>query len=207
MLTKVRLVVLVSGLILSTNTSLAQEVPKQVDDLAFGQYSGSDADSTWLQLDNKARADIKEQNYSQAQKGFKEAIAYAESKNLIAPGLINSLLGLTLTNEKLGNRDEAERIYELAMRYAESTYGPTSAAYAAFLADLAWLYHFHNKDDKGEILFLRAIKTFENAFGEGSAQEVVVLREYQIFLKEAGRVAESEKIQHRLDRIKGSSGD
>lgn len=207
MLTKARLMVLSFGLIVGANTALCQNVPKQVDYLDFGQYKGSEADATWLQLDNKARAEIKEQNYSQAEKGFKEAIAYAESKNLIAPGLINSLLGLTLTNEKLGNSGEAERIYELAMRYAESSFGPTSAAYASLLSDLAWLYHFHNKDDKGEILFLRAIKTFQNTFGEGSAQEVAVLKEYQIFLKEAGRVAEGEKIQHRLDRIKGSSGD
>lgn len=207
MRTRAKLGALISYLFLSASTAFAQDVPRQVEDLAFGQYSGNDADSTWLQLDNKARADIKDQNYSQAEKGFKEAIAYAESKNLISPGLINSLLGLTLANEKLGNRSEAERIYELAMRYAESTYGPTSSAYAVFLSDLAWLYHFHNKDDKGEILFMRAIKTFQNAYGEGSAQEVLVLREYQIFLKEAGRVAEGEKIQHRLDRIKGSSGD
>lgn len=181
------------------------ENQRRPEDLKFGKYKGpveSAAVGKWLALDNRAREELKAGDYTSCERSFKEALQAAESANSIYPGVINSLLGLSLLYEKMGNGAEAERTYELGMRTAEALWGGQSLRFAYLMVDLAWLYHWHGKESGAETLFLRAIKMEEGSSQE-SARLVELLNEYQLFLKECGRVAESERILHRIEHLQG----
>ncbi|MBK8221860.1 MAG: hypothetical protein IPK73_12620 [Candidatus Obscuribacter sp.] len=198
------LVLLQWPLLMESPAALAEN-QRRPEDLKFGKYTGkveSAAVSKWLELDNRAREELAGGDYGAAEKSFKEALQAAESASSIYPGVINSLLGLSLLYEKMGSRGEAERTYELGMRTAESLWGAQSLRFAYLMIDLAWLYHWHGKESGAETLFLRAIKTEESS-GQESSVLVELLSEYQLYLKECGRVAESERIMHRIEHLQG----
>lgn len=171
-----------------------------IDDLPLGRYKAQERGTPWQLADKRGRELVESGNLSGAGAAFSEALALAEKAGEISPGIINSLLGLTLVAEKEGKSAEAERLYELAMRYGESRFGPDSPSFAALMPELAWLYHLHGKDDKGEVLFKRAIKIFQVTYGE-DRMEAGLLREYKRFLSECGRHAEAEAVEHRLSRF------
>lgn len=169
----------------------------------FGELlEESDSDNKWFALDKEARESFRREDFSSAEKTFKEAISYAESISKFEPGAVNSLLGLSMLNEKLSKPQESERLYELAMRYEEGTYSSESEHFAKFLPDLAWLYHWHGKDGDSERTFMRALKILEKLKGEDHIMLIDILSQYRDFLKSTGRAAEAEKVERRLDRIR-----
>lgn len=180
-----------------------EEGRRTPDDLSFGKASSSGGDEEWLEMDNKARKLARAGDLSEAETLFNDALNRAQAKNHNEPGVLNSLLGLSLVKEKLGNGAESERLYELGMRTAESLWGPSDVRFAALMPDLAWLYHWHRKDDKAEVLFARVLKTYEANYGPDSAPVAAFLKDYQQYLEETSRIVEAQKVGHRLEHIKG----
>lgn len=198
-----RLLISFACLLFAQSALAEEELRKAPDDLSFGKASSSGGDDEWLEMDNKARKLARDGDLSEAETLFNDALNRAQAKNHNEPGVLNSLLGLALVKEKLGNRAESERLYELGMRTAESLWGPADVRFAALMPDLAWLYHWHGKDDEAEVLFNRVLKTYEGAYGPDSAPVAGFLKDYHQYLEETSRVAEAQKVEHRLEHIKG----
>ncbi len=168
----------------------------------FGGVSPSTARSEWCLLDQSARRAILEDNLSQAETLFKQAIQKAESKAQYEPGVINSFCGLAFLNHKKGNYPESERLYEYAMRYLEGiSGGRDSALFADYMADIAWLYNAHGKPDKAEVLLKHAIAIREHRFGHYSKELEDSLKEYAVFLRRNGRDTEARHLDARIKLI------
>ncbi|MBX9941271.1 MAG: hypothetical protein K2Y32_18560 [Candidatus Obscuribacterales bacterium] len=188
----------------------AADLERKLESRTFGRINPADLSqgmqnagfSDWLKLEKTARDKLSAGQFADAEQGFKEAISKAETLNMVSPGVINSLMGLSFALDRQGNQSESERIYELAMRNAESVFGPSATRFGYYMPDLAWLYHWHGKDSQAETLFLRAISLEEASSRIETANLVELLKEYQQFLKECGRTSESEKIGHRIEHIK-----
>lgn len=195
---------------LAVNAVFSAELERRLESRTFGKINPADLSqgmqnagfSDWLKLEKSARDKLSEGQFDEAERGFKEAISKAEALNMVSPGVINSLMGLAFALDRQGNQAESERLYELAMRNAESVFGPSATRFGYYMPDLAWLYHWHGKDSQAETLFLRAISLEEASSRIETPNLIELLKEYQQFLKECGRTSESEKIGHRVEHIK-----
>ena len=165
----------------------------------------SDNLQKWWTQDHEARRLLKAGSLSEAKIAFEKAVSIAEANTNIDPGLVNSLAGLSLLEHKRGNASEAERLYELAMRYEEGYAGANSERFAAFLPDLAWLYSWHGNFRQADILFRRAISTLEAQNPEDEPKVAAYLVHYRAFLRHSGRTSEAEKITVRLRRIESKT--
>jgi hypothetical protein len=177
-------------------------------DTTFGAVAQvDDAVRPWWEKDHEARVALKAGDLEQAKSLFEEAIKIAEKNANIEPGVINSLLGLCLLEHKRGNNFESERLYELAMNYEQGLAGRGSMRFAALLIDGAWLFHWHGKDDKAELLYRECITIIEHNLPTDDPKLLPVLYHYKAFLKECGRVSESEKISAEITRIESKSNN
>lgn len=170
--------------------------------------SGSLAQSEWFIYDQKARQAILDDNLSNAESLFKQAIQKAEAKAMYEPGVINSFCGLSFLYHKKSNNAESERVYEYAMRYLEGVSGGRdSARFADYLPDLAWLYNAHGKPDKAEVLLKSAIAIRERRFGEYSKELEKSLGDYAYFLRQNNRDTEARHLDARIKLIQNHVSD
>ncbi len=172
-----------------------------------GHYGGVSptavlAQTEWFINDQKARRSLLDDDLSQSETLFKQAIQRAESKGMYEPGVINSFCGLAFLYHKKSNSAESERLYEYAMRYLEGiSGGRDSARFADYLPDLAWLYNAHGKPDKAEVLLKSAIAIREKRSGEYSKDLVQSLNDYASFLRKNGRETEARHLDARVKLI------
>lgn len=172
-----------------------------------GHYGGvtptaAIAQSEWFINDQKARRSLLDDDLSQSETSFKQAIQKAETKGMYEPGVINSFCGLAFLHHKKSNTAESERLYEYAMRYLEGVSGGRdSARFADYLPDLAWLYNAHGKPDKAEVLLKSAAAIREKRFGEYSKEFEQSLKDYSVFLRKNGRDTEARQLDARMKLI------
>ena len=106
-----------------------------------GHYGGVSptavlAQTEWLINDQKARRSLLDDDLSQSETLFKQAIQRAESKGMYEPGVINSFCGLAFLYHKKSNSAESERLYEYAMRYLEGVTLDTNSLYVMRMTSL-----------------------------------------------------------------------
>ena len=172
---------------------------------SFGALPAStsgEAASGWFDLDKKARQALDEGRVGEADQLFREAIKIAESKGEYDPGVVNSMIGLSLLNHKQGNTKESERLYEFAMRHMEGLGSRDSLAYTKWLPDLAWLYQEHGRPDQAEILHKQFLSVMEKAHGDRSRELLPGIDQYADFLRKNSRHSEASVLDSRLDQIK-----
>jgi len=163
---------------------------------------GAVAQTEWFIFDQKARRALLDDDLTQSETLFKQAIQKAEQKGMYEPGVINSFCGLAFLYHKKSNAAECERVYEYAMRYLEGVSGGRdSSRFADFLPDLAWLYNAHGKPDKAEVLLKSASAIREKRFGEYSKQLEQSLNDYASFLRKNGRDTEARHLDARIKLI------
>lgn len=186
--------------------AISVQHPALALETTFGSLNQvDDAARQWWDKDQEARAAMKDNDLEQARVLFDEAIRIAERNNNIEPGLANSLRGLALLEHRKGHAQESERLYELSMQYEEALVGRSSLRFADCLPDLAWLYHWHGKDDKAEVLYHKTVSNIEKNLPADDPKLLPVLYHYRAFLKECDRVAEAEKIGLEIARIEAKT--
>lgn len=155
----------------------------------------------WRDADLSARADLKAGRLAEAENTWREAVARAEADKELDPGVVDCLIGLAQVNDKKGNFDESERLYELAMRTVEGSSSGDSAAFADRLPDLAALYRRHSKSQMSEVLLIRLVKIREKTAGRESKAVAQALEIYAKFLSSEGRGSEAVKLRERAHAI------
>ncbi|MBC7998484.1 MAG: tetratricopeptide repeat protein [Leptolyngbya sp.] len=155
----------------------------------------------WRDADLSARADLKAGRLTEAENTWREAVARAETDKELDPGVVDCLIGLAQVNDKRGNFDESERLYELAMRTVEGTSGGDSAAFADRLPNLALLYRRHSKSQMSEVLLIRLVKIREKTAGRESKLVAQALETYAQFLTNESRGTEAVKLRERAHAI------
>lgn len=156
----------------------------------------------WYQLDRRARKALKDGMNMQAEGLWKQAVAKAEARGKIDPGVVTCLVGLSYVNHLNGNFGESERLYEYAMRDVEGTTGRESSQFIQYIPDLAWLYNQHGKPDKAEVLLKHALKVNERAFGAQSPQNAECIEQYAEFLRKLNRNSEARQLDLRAKNIR-----
>lgn len=156
----------------------------------------------WYQLDRRARKALRDGMNIQAESLWKQAVAKAESRGKIDPGVVTCLIGLSYVNHLNGNFGESERLYEYAMRDVEGTTGRESSQFIQYIPDLAWLYNEHGKPDKAEVLLKHALKVNERAFGAQSPRNADCLEQYAEFLRKLKRNTEARQYDQRAKNIR-----
>jgi Tfp pilus assembly protein PilF len=166
----------------------------------FAQQSDSAGD--WQALAARAKQCFAAGDLAESEQNWRDAVALAEQTTNIEPGVVNCLIGLAYVNDKRGNPQEAERLYELAMRTMESLVGPTSPRFADYMPDLAFLYDAHGKPQKAELLFKKALLLKQNAYGADDARVAEVLELYAKFLRKNERLVEANELETRARNIR-----
>lgn len=163
------------------------------------------ADDDWNQLSSEAQAAFDRGDLSTAETKWTDALKQAESSKAIEPGVVTCLCKLALVNDKQKKSFEAERLYELAMRNMEGLAGPNSTRFADWMPDLAWMYQGHGRPDKSEVLFKRALKIKESAYGADDERVAEVLDGYARFLRKENRGTEASELEQRARTIRMKS--
>lgn len=169
---------------------------------AGSQVLADEPPPAWLPLEQQARASLVAGQLDAAEQQYKEALSTAERAGAIEPGLVTCLVGLAYVNDKKGNPQESERLYELAMRNMEGLVGPTNVRFADWLPDLAFLYDSHGKPDKAEVLFKRAWRIKQDTYGGNDVRVAEVLEQYARFLRKNGRQVEAADLETRAHTIR-----
>jgi tetratricopeptide (TPR) repeat protein len=160
------------------------------------------ADGDWEQLNDEAQSAFNSGELDEAQSKWTEALKQAEASKAVEPGMVTCLCKLALVNDKKRNSFEAERLYELAMRTMEGLAGPNSTRFADWMPDLAWMYLGHGRPDKSEILFKRAVRIKESAYGADDERVAQALDDYARFLRKENRGTEASTIEQRARTIR-----
>jgi len=160
------------------------------------------ADGDWEQLNTEAQSAFDSGDLEGAESKWSEALKQAEASKAVEPGMVTCLCKLALVNDKRKNSFEAERLYELAMRTMEGLAGPKSTRFADWMPDLAWMYEGHGRPDKSEVLFKRALKIKEAAYGADDERVALVLDDYARFLRKENRGTEASVLEQRAKTIR-----
>ena len=131
-------------------------------------------------------------------------------------GLVAGLLGLIFSCQEQtwesamaagqqamqqGNYAEAERIYQAAVRKAE-TYGRADRRVAVSLSHLAQVYAGQGKHVEAEPLYLQALKIYQAVHGETHADVAATLNNLGVLHRMYGQYAEAEPLLMRALSIK-----
>jgi tetratricopeptide (TPR) repeat protein len=100
-----------------------------------------------------------------------------------------------------GNYAEAERIYEAAVKKAE-TYGRKDRRVAVSLSQLAQVYAGQGKHVEAEPLYLQALKIYQAVHGETHADVAATLNNLGVLHRMYGQYAEAEPLLARALAIK-----
>jgi len=160
------------------------------------------ADGDWEQLNTEAQSAFNSGDLEGAESKWTEALKQAEASKAVEPGMVTCLCKLALVNDKRKNSFEAERLYELAMRTMEGLAGPNSTRFADWMPDLAWMYQGHGRPDKSEVLFKRALKIKESAYGADDERVAQALDDYARFLRKENRGTEASALEQRAKTIR-----
>lgn len=163
------------------------------------------AGDDWEQLNDEAQSSFNRGDWDGAETKWTEALHSAESKQAVEPGMVTCLCKLALVQERRHNHAESERLYELAMRNMEGLAGPNSTRFADWMPDLAWLYQAHGRPDKSEVLFKRALKIKETAYGADDERVAEVLDQYARFLRKEKRSTEAAVLEQRARTMRSKS--
>lgn len=158
--------------------------------------------SDWKEYDQVAKKAYNEGNYDEAEQNWRDALKQAEKSSSVEPGMVNCLCSLALVNDKKGNAQEAERLYELAMRNMEGLVGPSSPRFADWMPDLAFMYDAHGRPDRAEVLFKKALLIKERSFGLEDLRVADVLDSYAQFLRKNNRGIEATALELRSKQIR-----
>ncbi len=164
------------------------------------------ADGDWEQINSEAQQSYDNGNLDDAESKWTEALKQAELSKAVEPGMVTCLCKLALVNDKKHNSAEAERLYELAMRTMEGLAGPNSTRFADWMPDLAWMYLGHGRPDKSEVLFKRALKIKESAYGADDERVAQALDDYARFLRRVNRGTEASALDQRARTIRSKTG-
>lgn len=158
--------------------------------------------SDWRTYDEAAKKAFNAGNFDDAEQNWRDALREAEKSSNVEPGMVNCLCSLALVNEKKGNGQEAERLYELAMRNMEGLVGPTSPRFADWMPDLAFIYDAHGRPDRAEVLFKKALTIKEKSYGAEDLRVADVLDDYARFLRKNNRGVEATSLELRSKQIR-----
>src|SRR6476620_6702681 len=100
-----------------------------------------------------------------------------------------------------GNYAEAERIYQVAVRKAE-TYGREDRRVAVTLSQLAQVYAGQGKHVEAEPLYLQALKIYQSVHGKTHADVAATLNNLGVLHRMYGQYAEAEPLLVRALAIK-----
>lgn len=156
----------------------------------------------WRIYDEAAKKAFNAGNLDDAEQNWRDALREAEKSSNVEPGMVNCLCSLALVNEKKGNGQEAERLYELAMRNMEGLVGPTSPRFADWMPDLAFIYDAHGRPDRAEVLFKKALTIKEKSYGAEDLRVADVLDDYARFLRKNNRGVEATSLELRSKQIR-----
>ena len=130
---------------------------------------------------------------------------------LVAGGLLASLACQEQTWESAmtagqqavqqGNYAEAERIYQVAIKKAE-TYGLEDRRVAVSVSQLAQLYAGQGKHVEAEPLYLQALQIYQAVYGERHADVAATLNNLGVLHRMYGQYAEAEPLLTRALAIK-----
>lgn len=159
----------------------------------------------WQALAHQAELDFKQGQLERAEQTWRAALKEADDAKCIAPGTVDCLRGLAFVNERRGNRGEAERIYELAMRNLEAVAGRDSPQFADWLPDLAMMYDAHGHPEKAEVLFLHALRVKERVYGVNDPRLADTLDGYARFLRKNARPIEANAAESRAEKLRAKA--
>jgi len=109
---------------------------------------------------------------------------------------------LAQVRSALGKLDEAEPLFQRALRHREKTLGPEHAALCPVLESLAGIYARQRKYAEAEAYYRRLVAIAEKSSGVGHA---VALERYAGFLRQAGREQEATIVAAQAQAIRRQS--
>ncbi|EHK97989.1 putative Aspartic-type endopeptidase ctsD [Glarea lozoyensis 74030] len=98
---------------------------------------------------------------------------------------------------KLGKRDDAEKMYERALQADENTLGPTHISTLSTLNSLANIYREKGKLDVAEEMFERALKGHEDVYGKEVPLTLNIINNLGNTYKDQGRLDDAERMYLR----------
>lgn len=159
-------------------------------------------EDAWAKLDKSAQRAFAQKDYTEAERLWKEAILEAEKANQIEPGIVNCFIGLAGVNDKQGNFEHSEYLYEMAMRNMEGLVGTASQRYIDYIPELAALYHRHNKDDRAEFLYQKVIKARQANASQNPEKLAEVQEMYANFLRDLNHIEEAAVYETQAANIR-----
>lgn len=148
-------------------------------------------EEAWNKLHRSAKQAFSQKDYTEAERLWKEAILEAEKASQIEPGIVNCFIGLAQVNDKFGNFEHSEYLYEMAMRNMEGLVGTSSQRYVDYIPDLADLYHRHNKDDRAEFLYQKVIKARQANESQNPEKLADIHEMYAHFMRDLNHIEEA----------------
>lgn len=166
------------------------------------QHACAQAEPAWVAQRQSAERLYSAGDLDGSERDWRSALDAAEKSSQVEPGVVTCLVGLATVYDKRGQGQEAERLYELAMRNMEGLVGPSSPRFADWMPRLAHIYDAHGHPERAEVLFKRALQIKTFTYGAEDPRIADLYDEYGSFLKKNGRHIEATSLEEKARVIR-----
>lgn len=158
-------------------------------------------DAAWDGLINAGRAALQQDNFSEAERHFEQALETAEKFSPNDPRLGRSLNNLAAVYYKQQAYDRAEPLMRRSLTVLEELLGPSNADVAQTKKNLAAIYYLQGNYADAEPLLKQSLSTLEELHGPNHAFVATVLNNLAALYQAQDRYADAEPLLSRSLRI------
>ena len=175
---------------------LKEACPFLIDSLAINRrICASNAPSLAISIVNLAGLRLKEENYSEAERLFKEALLLCDKDgNHDVMPTVNGLNGLGELYQTQNRYAEAEETYLSAIKIHKDLHSDRSDNLARLLNNLANVYKIQARYAEAEEALIESIRLREDGGFKGHATIAISLNNLAILYRDQGRFAEAEPL-------------